>query len=344
MGDADCRGFATGELVRNRSKSRPVRFLFCTDTSIVCAGVHLPANDPATGSTATLRSRSHFVAADGVRWIVDYKFVEPERHERDEPAALASRLSRQCEQYSVQLAAYRDAFSPMNADSALTVHRRANHHGAVLSLARPVASLRVTRFQLAHRDGWATVSGARFSEKSKTCCQRFRSALRKPFARLAIGEQNPIKSSASALRPTRIHTMTVLPRSAAIPRKPTFGAGPRPGRSLTAVPQSPSATLTECIAAIRRCWRWSVRAARQRQLLSVALTFAPSPGSTSRGLRRKRHRRDCSDCATKLLCIWAVGVAHYPAAAFQRSNGVDGAGRFCRHVATGPEREVGDRW
>ena len=57
-----------------------------------------------------LRVDHTFVAADGVRWIVDYKFAEPERHERDEPAALASWLSRQCEQYSVQLAAYRDAF------------------------------------------------------------------------------------------------------------------------------------------------------------------------------------------------------------------------------------------
>ena len=87
-----------------------VRFLFAPTHQSSAQEFTLPANDPATGSTATLRIDHTFVAADGVRWIVDYKFVEPERHERDEPAALASWLSRQCEQYSAQLAAYRDAF------------------------------------------------------------------------------------------------------------------------------------------------------------------------------------------------------------------------------------------
>ena len=164
------------------------------------------------------------------------------------------------------------------------------------------ASLRVTRHQRTEMAGLPCLE-AQFSEKSKTCCQRFRSALREACSQAADWRKNPIKSSASALRPTRIHTMTVLPGSAAIsPSQPCAGPSTRAfadcGTAVTisfdGVHRGHQAMLeVVCQAAV------SASCYRRPDLRSIAGVLRAGCGETSP--TRLRRLRD------KLLCIWAVG-------------------------------------
>lgn len=126
--------------------------------------------------------------------------------------------------------------------------------------------------------------------------------------------------------------MTVLPRSAAIPRKPTLARDLRPG----AFADCGTAVTIGNFDGVHRGHQAMLevvcQAARQRQLLPVALTFAPSPGEYFARAAAKTSPTRLQRLRDKLLCIWAVGVAHIQLLRFNAAMASMAPDDFCRHV------------
>lgn len=94
--------------------SRPgVRFLFDPTHRARAheVGITAAEDDACTVAGARLRVDYTFIAADGARWIVDFKFAEPATTEPQSSAQLEAWLAGQAAQYAAQLEAYRRAFA-----------------------------------------------------------------------------------------------------------------------------------------------------------------------------------------------------------------------------------------
>lgn len=111
--DVTVEGMA-GRLVRwfaSAPAREHVRFLFAASHRESVQEFSLSTVDAATGLATGLRVDHSFVTEEGERWIVDYKFAEPEDLDTADPQAIDAWVSHQCELYAPQLAAYRQAFA-----------------------------------------------------------------------------------------------------------------------------------------------------------------------------------------------------------------------------------------
>jgi len=110
-----------------------LRFLFASTHLESRQEFSLPLAAAAAGER--LRVDHSFVTAEGVRWIVDYKFAEPDAGEAAEAAAVDAWVARQCAQYAAQLAGYRAAFAHYEHE-----RERAGADDTPAASARPIVT------------------------------------------------------------------------------------------------------------------------------------------------------------------------------------------------------------
>jgi ATP-dependent helicase/nuclease subunit A len=110
MGDEQAGIVARNLLNVVQSMAKSTHFAFIHDATHIEAADELPLMDSADGEMQNLRVDRTFIAKDGTRWIVDYKFATPPTTDPS-TTQFTTWLNATVERYREQLDMYRQTFS-----------------------------------------------------------------------------------------------------------------------------------------------------------------------------------------------------------------------------------------